>query len=77
MPTYTMKNNVTGEEKEMFLSLSEREAFLNKNKDWTQKLNTPGFVSDTKSTFKRAGDGWKDVLQKVKSGSGKDNTIKY
>lgn len=74
MPTYTMINKETGEEKEMILSLSEREEFL-KNEQWAQKLSTAKFVSDTTSTLRRAGDGWKEVLSRVKSGTSKNNSI--
>lgn len=41
----------------------------------TQSIGTPGFISDSKSTLTRAGSGWQDVLKKVKSGSGRNNTI--
>lgn len=74
MPTYTMINNNTGEEKEMFLSLAEREEMLATG-EWKQKLTTPGFVGDTQGTLKRAGDGWKEVLSRVKKGSARSNTI--
>ena len=75
MPTYTMKNKESGEEKEMILSLSERESFLQDNPDWEQMLSTPGFVSSSVSTLRRAGSEWNDVLKKIKSNSGKKNTI--
>lgn len=39
-----MINNETGEEKEMILSLSEREQLLSKG-EWKQKLSTAKFVS--------------------------------
>lgn len=74
MPTYTMKHKQTGEEKEMILSLSERDQLLSEG-EWSQMLSTPKFVSQTMGTLRQAGDGWKDVLKKVKSGSAKDNTI--
>lgn len=74
MPTYTMVNVNTGESEEMILSLSEREELLATG-EWKQKLTTPGFVSDSVGTLKRAGDGWKEVLSRVKSGSSRNNTI--
>lgn len=75
MPTYTMRNVNTGEVKEMFLSLSEREQLLEQG-EWTQDLSTPKFVTSVTGTLKQAGDGWKEVLSKVKSGSASNNTIK-
>jgi hypothetical protein len=74
MPAYTMKNNNTGEEQEMFLSLAEREELLSSG-EWTQQLATAQFVTQVGGTLKRAGSGWKDVLGKIKSGSGRNNTI--
>jgi len=74
MPTYTMKNNETGEEKTMVLSLAEREELLSQGQ-WTQLLSTPKSVTNVKGSLRVAGDGWKDVLSKVKSGSGDGNTI--
>jgi hypothetical protein len=76
MPTYTMINKVTGERKDMILTLSEREDILASG-EWTQALSTGvGFVSQHGMTVNKAGDGWKDVLKKVKSGSGRGNTVK-
>lgn len=40
-----------------------------------QKIGAPSFVSDTKSTLTRAGQGWQDVLKRVKANSGKNNSI--
>jgi len=74
MPTYTMKNNTTGEIKEMTLSLSERESLIQSG-EYTQQLSTPSFVSARHGTLRQAGDGWKEVLSRVKSGTGRNNTI--
>lgn len=74
MPTYTMINKATGEEKEMVLSLSEREQLLSRG-DWTQQLSTPKMVTNVTGTLKQAGSGWKEVLSRVKSGSAGNTTI--
>jgi len=39
------------------------------------RLGAPKIVSGTTSTLRKAGSGWGDVLKKVKSGSGMNNTI--
>lgn len=39
------------------------------------KIGAPKLVTGTTSPLKQAGQGWKDVLSKVKSGSGKGHTI--
>lgn len=75
MPTYIMKNKVTGEIKEMILSLSERQEMLD-NGEWEQTLSTPNFVGDTQSTLRKAGKGWEDHLSRIKKNSGRGNTIK-
>lgn len=75
MPTYTMKNNDTGEVSTMLLSLEERDDLLSKGTH-TQALTTPQFVPQAKSTLRTAGHGWNDILTDVKKASGKDNTIK-
>lgn len=75
MPTYTMKHKQTGEIKEMILSLSEREALLDRG-EWEQMLATPKMVTGVVGTLKQAGDGWKDLLGEIKKGSGRGNTIK-
>ena len=75
MPSYTMINLETGEEKDMVLSLSEREALLAEGK-YKQKLTTAKFVSGVGDTARKAaGAGWNDVLQKVKKGSAKGNSV--
>jgi len=75
MPSYTMINVETGEEEDMILSLSEREALLAEGK-YKQKLTTAKFVSGVGDTARKlAGSGWNDVLNKVKKGSTKNNTI--
>ena len=72
-----MKNKQTGEEKEMFLSISAREEFFKNNPDWEPGLTVPmGLVSDSKTPMRRAGSGWNDHLNRIKSGSGRSNTIK-
>ena len=75
MPTYTMIEVETGEEKEMILSLSEREALLAEGK-YKQKLSTAKFISGTGDTARRkAGSEWNDVLKGIKKKSGRGNTI--
>lgn len=75
MPTYTMRNKESGEEKTMILSFSEREEFLEQNTDWEQAPSTPRIVSGVVSPLRRTDDGWKDTLRAIKKGSGKSNTI--
>lgn len=75
MPTYSMKNKVSGEIQEMYLSLAERQELLDTG-DWEQMLAIPNFVTQTQSTLRRAGSDWQEHLGRIKKGSGVGNTIK-
>lgn len=75
MPQYNMKNKATGEVHVVVLSLNEREQWLQSG-EWEQLLSTPRLVSHTGSVLAKTDDGWKETLNKVKSGSGRGNTIK-
>ena len=72
MPTYTMINLRTNEEKDMVLSLAEREELLATG-EYKQRLATSKFISQHGMTINKAGSGWKDVLGKVSSGSPRNN----
>ena len=70
-----MKNKAPGEIQEMYLSLAERQEMLDAG-DWEQMLSIPNFISDSKSTLRRAGSDWQEHLGRIKKGSGQGNTIK-
>ena len=75
MPSYTMINVETGEESEMILSLSERDALLAEGK-YKQKLSTAKFISGVGDTARKAaGSEWNDLLKGIKKKSGRGNTI--
>ena len=75
MPSYTMINIESGEETEMNLSLSEREALLAEGK-YKQKLSTAKFISGHGDTARKmAGTEWNDMLKGIKKKSGRGNTI--
>lgn len=75
MPTYTMRNKETGEEKDFRLSLSEREEFLS-NGEWEQIVTAANFVSSAKGPLRQAGTEWGNLLSTIKKGSARNNTIK-
>ncbi len=75
MPSYTMRHTQTKEEKTLILSFSERETFLKENPDWIQVPTTPRIVSGVGSNLSKTDNGWKEVLNKIKKGSGKGHTI--
>lgn len=75
MPTYNMKNAETGEVVVVTITLAEREEMLASGQ-WVQELAAPSFVTMPGGTLSRTSSDWKDLLKKIKKGSGKANTIK-
>lgn len=75
MPSYTMINIATGEEQEMVLSLSEREAILSSG-EWKQKLSTAKFITGHGDVARRkAGNEWNNFLQKTHKNAGRQSKI--
>ena len=64
MPTYDFVNNETGEEYEMFMSMSEREKYLQDNPHIQQVIGATATVGGVSITGK-VPDGFKEVLSKV------------
>lgn len=63
--------------------MSERDTPLSKEcpncnaKDSIEKIITaPAITSGTGSNLKKAGSGWRDLLGRIKKGSGRRNSIK-
>lgn len=77
MPTYNFRNKDTGEEFEVLMRISELDKYKEDNPHMEQFLKAPPrLVSMVGGLHSRTDDGFKDVLNKIKSGSGKNNTIK-
>lgn len=75
MPTYNMRNVETGEVSTVTITLAEREQMLASG-EWVQELAAPSFVTMPGGTLSRTSSDWRDLLKKIKKGSGKSNTIK-
>lgn len=75
MPVYTFKDIQTEEHFEVNMPLEEFKALLQGNPEYTQVFKMPATVSGRISSHRLAGQGWQDVLKKIKKNSGKDNTI--
>ncbi len=76
MPLYTLKNKNTNKEWNVNCSYNEMKAMLN---DETIRIITPPNFSSTGGAThvnSKTDDGWKDLLGRIKKGSGKGNTIK-
>jgi len=76
MPSYTLKDTKTNDTWDVVCSWDELQKILDELPDVIQVLSTPKIVSQAGSTLSKTDDGWKEVLNKVKSGSGRSNTIK-
>ena len=63
MPSYSFKNNETGEEWEEFFSISGREEFLEQNRHITQLPSMVSIVSDTGGI--KNDNGWGDNMQRI------------
>ena len=70
MPTYDFQDKETGEVVTKIMSISSKEEFLKDNPNLKQViLSAPGIDYDGgKSVLDRAGAGWKEVQDKIKSG---------
>ena len=70
MPTYDFKNTETGEIVTKNLSFSGKDEYLEANPYMTQvHLSSPKLIRNSDGdVLKAAGDGWKDVQNRIKSG---------
>jgi len=75
MPVYTVRNNETEETMNVKMSYKDFQDFLHGNPEYSQIFKMPATVSSSMSVHRRAGQGWSDVLDKVKKASGKDAKI--
>lgn len=75
MPVYTIRNNDTEEYTEVTMSYAQFKEFLQGNPEYSQVFKMPATVTGRMSTHRMAGEGWQDVLKKVKKASGKDAKI--
>jgi len=70
MPLYEFKDTETGEVFEVMMSFSDMEDFIKKNPQVKRYYSkAPGLITGKEgSTLKKAGDGWKEVQDKIKKG---------
>lgn len=70
MPTYTFKNNDTGDVYDISLTLSERDDYV-KEHNVTQQLTSMVLVSGVGGI--KTSDGFKDILKTIKKNSPRSN----
>ena len=71
MPTYDFKNVDTGEVTELVMSISMMEQYCKDNPNMKQVISTSSnnIISNKDgSVLTKAGDGWKEVQDRIKSG---------
>lgn len=66
MPLYTIRNNLTGEVKDLVLKISERDQFLLDNPDHEFIITQAPSIGDAIRLGVTRPDGaWKEVLQRI------------
>jgi len=65
MPTYLFKNKTTGEETEMFISISERDKLLRENPHIEQLVNCAPMIGYSTVT-RKPDSGFRDLLKTIK-----------
>ena len=69
MPSYDFKNTETGEVTELFMKISELDEYKKNNPHMKQQVSAPKFNTRADGdVLKKAGDGWKEVQQRIQSG---------
>ena len=69
MPTYEFKNKDTGEVFEKIMSYDSKVKYLEENPNIQSYYSTMNIDHDGgKSVLSRAGSGWKEVQDRIKSG---------
>ena len=75
MPTYNFRNKDTGDVVEVLMRMSELDQYKEDNPNMEQIITAPKIVSGVGSMLSRTDGGWNDMLKRIKSGSGRNNTI--
>ena len=75
MPTYPVINKVTGEKKELSMTMKEYSDWKDANPDWDKDWNA-GVGGMTYGTPKQS-DGFKEVMSKVQKAHPRANLSRY
>jgi len=68
MPLYEYRNKNTGEIITKMVKIADREQFLKDNPELESIISAPTIATEIGGTLKKAGDGWKEVQNRIKSG---------
>lgn len=75
MPTYTLKNIKTNDKWDTICSWNQLQEMLKHDPEIVQVPSAPLTVSGVRDVYGQTPDGFKDLKRRMKSGSGKGNTI--
>jgi len=76
MPTYDLKHVPTGEVDEHFVSIGTMEEMVGSGEYEIVHKGTADLVTHTGNILSNTSGDWRDLLKRVKKGSGRDNSIK-
>ena len=75
MPTYDLRNTATGEVEEHLVSISKKEEMVESG-EWEQVHHgTADMVTHTNGILSKTSGDWRDLLSRVKKGSGRANSV--
>jgi hypothetical protein len=81
MATYPVVNKVTGEQKEVKMSVLDWPQWCEDNPDWKRDWSDPstcpgnGDVGDPRGKLMKSHPGWKEVMNKVKKAAPRNSSI--
>ena len=76
MPTYTLKNIKTNDRWDVVCSWNDLQETIKHDPEIIQVPCAPRFVAGKGDMFGKTPDGFKELKQRMKSGSGQGNTIR-
>jgi len=76
MPTYTLRNIKTKKTWDVTCSWNELQSLIESSPNVEKVLSSPKIVGGVGTLHGKVPDGFRDKLNQIKKGSGKDNTIK-
>ena len=76
MPTYDLRNTKTGEVDEHIVSISKKEEMVASGEYEQVHRGTAEMVTHVDGILKQTSGDWRDLLSRMKKGSGRGNQIK-
>ena len=76
MPTYTLKNRETGEVEDKVCSIATMQELTDEETgEYDQIIGSPRIVTHRGSVIGTTSGDWKNLVSKIKKGSGRNNTV--